>query len=146
MPRRREVPFDPTMRAPQGREVACAAAETDTQALMEARPFEDPQPSRAALLPLRDVIQDAMDRVLTPRESWIFDACVVERQSIRSLAADLSLAKSHVHRIKDVARTKLRAALQDEPLILSYLERSVDGFALLHEPTIEEDDQMEIAA
>lgn len=103
--------------------MACAAADSDLQALMQARPFEDVQPSRARLLPLRDVVQDAMDRVLTERERWIFDACVVERKSIRALAAELSLAKSHVDRIKHLACQKLRTALEHEPLIEDYLQR-----------------------
>lgn len=123
MPRRREVPFDPTTRAPHGREVACSAAETDTQALMETRPFEDPQPSRASLLPMRDLIQDAIENVLTEREAWIFDACVVERKSIRALSVELSLAKSHIDRIKHRAVAKLRDALQHEQIIVDYLSR-----------------------
>ncbi len=128
-PRRREVPYDPTQRSPRGREVACAAADSDFQALMEARPFEDAHPSRAVLLPLRDIIQDAIDTTLTDRERWIFDACVVERKSIRALASELNLSKSHVDRIKHLACAQLRAALEREPAIMAYLERGLDGFA-----------------
>lgn len=72
---------------------------------------------------MRDLIQDAIENVLTEREAWIFDACVVERKSIRALSVELSLAKSHIDRIKHRAVAKLRDALQHEQIIVDYLSR-----------------------
>lgn len=92
-------------------------------ALLEAMPFEEPDPSREELLPLRDAIQDAIDNVLTERERYVFDAIVIERQSFRQLESVLSLSKSQVWRIHQSALSRLRAELSDHHLIKEYLNR-----------------------
>lgn len=122
MPRRREISCDPT------ESVFCepelGAPSDPLVALMEAAPGDPIPTSQAELLPLRDVLQDAMDRVLEPRERWVFDAIVVERKSIRAVGRELNLAKSYVHRIYHEAVRKLREELvATEPIIQAYLHR-----------------------
>lgn len=78
---------------------------------MEAAPGDAIPISQAELLPLRDVLQDALDRALDDRERWVFDAIVVERKSFRAVGRELALAKSHVHRMYHDACRKVREAL-----------------------------------
>jgi len=138
VPRRREIPLSPLVdgpgrsdgvaradsalesRAAQG---AHGAAYSEVQALMETAPGETPRSSTEGLLPLRDLLSDAID-ALDPRERWIFDATVVERKSIREVGRELNLAKSWVDRLKQRAVANLREALATEPIILAYLERT----------------------
>jgi DNA-directed RNA polymerase specialized sigma subunit len=87
---------------------------------MEAAPHEPIEQSIEELLPLRHVLSEAFDR-LDERDRWIVNAILVERQSIRNCAADLSLAKSHVDRLYKRALNSLRTMLEDEPLIVEYL-------------------------
>jgi DNA-directed RNA polymerase specialized sigma24 family protein len=139
MPRRTEILLSPigrSFRDSEGGEggghadspleraqTALVAPETPLAALMECAPGDNPRTSKEDMLPLRDVLAAALDTALTPRERWIFERCVIERQSIRSVAADLDLAKSHVDRIKHAAVLKLREALTHEPIIEEYLDR-----------------------
>lgn len=133
MPRRREVPYSPIPSSndsdeqhhsgePPGRPMQPEAAETLFAALMQAAPHEEVGWSKEDLLPLREVIEDAIDR-LSERKRWIFNACIVERKPLAAIAADLGLTKSYVHRLRDQAICQLRALLEDEPLIKEYLCR-----------------------
>jgi len=90
---------------------------------MEAAPFDFIDWSAEALLPLRDVLADAMDRALTARERWIFERLVIERCSIRAVALSTGLSKTFVHRLRQAAEQKLRDALTEHPLIAAYLRR-----------------------
>jgi len=108
---------------PRGVRLHDTRPDTPFQALLEAAPFEDVDWSREELLPLRDVIQDAIDEVLTERERFIFDAIAVERLSLRGLGAITSLSKSQVDRIYKGALVKLRSALEDHHLVKEYLTR-----------------------
>lgn len=89
---------------------------------MRCAPFEDPQPSRAEMLALRETIADAID-TLPERQRWIFNACVIERRAIRAVADDLSLTKSYVHRLLHEARAKLAMRLGEHPQVQEYLNR-----------------------
>ncbi len=90
------------------------------QALMEAAPHEPVERSIEELLPLRDLLTEAFEQ-LDERDRWIVNSILVERKSIRSTAADLSLAKSHVDRLYKAALNKLRIMLADDPHIKEYL-------------------------
>lgn len=92
---------------------------------MIAPPHEALVRSQEEWLPLRDVIEDAIQAALTPRERWIFNACVVERKSIRALAAELGLAKSWVDRLHHRACRKLRDALQGHPLLAGVVRSDI---------------------
>lgn len=137
MPRRKEIPLSPVGafdyesdtgigNSPleyQASRTIQRAPETVTEALMQAPPSETPLLAREELLPLRDVIADAMDQVLTPRERWVFERSVIERQPLRGIAADLGLCKSVIDRTKQRAARKLSDALVSEPRIEKYLRR-----------------------
>lgn len=88
---------------------------------MECGPHEDPDASCEELLPLRDVIQDAIDG-LPPRERWVFDGYVVRRMSLRQLARELGLSKTYIADLRDRAYALLREALEDHDLIRLYLK------------------------
>jgi hypothetical protein len=90
------------------------------QALMEAKPHEPIQRSLEELLPLRECLSEAFDQ-LNERDRWIVNSILIERKSIRSTAADLSLAKSHVDRLYKAALRRLKTTLENNPTILEYL-------------------------
>lgn len=122
MPKRKEVPFDPMSRAPRGMPLGVAAAESEIAALQAAAPHAEPEWSRERLLPMREVIADAIES-LSPRERFVFDATVCERRSVRELGRAMSLSKSQVDRIKHQAVAKLAEVLGDDPLVKEYLNR-----------------------
>lgn len=103
---RREYPADPhTMRARN------LYAWTEMEALQRAAPHEDPVTAREELLWIREVIEDTAEKVLTPRELWIFNSIVIERLSIRKVGSLMQLSKTHVWRIYHRAINRLRRAL-----------------------------------
>jgi len=117
MPRKREIAYDPLADLP--RHFGHRAA-TDLQALMEAAPHEPVQRSVRALLPLRELLTEAFDK-LPERDRWIVNSILIERKSIRNTAADLSPAKSHVDRLYKAALNSMRTILEANPLIAEYL-------------------------
>lgn len=125
MPSRREVSWD-LANDDVGRRPTVAGAdphpENEFEALMRCRPFEDPHTPKDELLPMRDVLQDAIEE-LSPREQWILDALIVRRVSHRALARELGVSKSLIGYLRDQAVTWLRLRLEHEPLIAEYLER-----------------------
>ena len=118
MPRKREIPWD-TLTVPAPRKVRVHAA-TEIEAIMQAAPHEPIEPSIEELLPIREKLNEAFER-LGERDRWIVNSILVERKSIRATASDLSLAKSHVDRLYKAALNKLRIILEDDPLIMEYL-------------------------
>lgn len=122
MPSRREIPIDPlTQNGAFTGQRHTRRPMTEMQALMEAAPGCEVQASVEEGLELRDVITDAIDSVLTPRERFVFDALVVERQSVRQLGRQMSISKTHITRIRDAAIRKLAAHLRDDPTIKEHL-------------------------
>lgn len=116
MPRKREIPWDTLTIHRKVTE----RADTQYEALMQAAPHEPIQRSLEELLPIRERLTEAFER-LSERDRWIVNSILVERKSIRSTAADLSLAKSHVDRLYKAALNKLRTELENDPMILEYL-------------------------
>jgi DNA-directed RNA polymerase sigma subunit (sigma70/sigma32) len=96
---------------------------TPLEALMSTPPHHEPQVSQLELLVIRDLIQDAIEDCLTPLEQWVFNATIVERQSLRGLGRQINRPKTTVARIRDRALLKLRGALADSPAIIEYLTR-----------------------
>jgi len=90
------------------------------EALMQCAPGMDPLASRDELLPLRDILQDAIER-LTPREQWIFDALTTRKLSLRQCAAELGLSKTHVQREREAIYMKMRTMLIEHEEVRSYL-------------------------
>lgn len=133
---KREVPFSPIplwtavggddhddlLFEPRGPRIHETRPENQFAALLECQPREEPEWSREELLPLRDVLVDALD-ALDARERFVFDLIASERLSRRDASLIMSLSKSQVDRIYHQACERLRTALQDHPLIKEYLTR-----------------------
>lgn len=98
----------------------------DMQALMECEPFEDPDVSQLSLLPLRDIIADALDE-LTDEERWMFDAFFVRKLSERQLSAEIQIPKTTLRRRKEKVLDHLRDRLVSNPHIAEYLGSSAEA-------------------
>ncbi len=94
--------------------------DNEFESLMQAAPGMVPDPSRDELLPLRDILQDAIEK-LTPREQWIFDSLTSRRLSLRACARELGLSKTHIQRERDAIFLKLRTHLIESEEVRSYL-------------------------
>lgn len=90
--------------------------------MMCSPPGIEPGISQIELIHLRDIINDVMEDTLTPMELWVFNALIIERQSLRELGRQINRPKTTIARIRDGAIKKLREALQDDPAIIEYLE------------------------
>jgi RNA polymerase sigma factor (sigma-70 family) len=86
--------------------------ETAMQALMEARPHEEPTTSLEESAPLRERLVDAVDS-LEPRLKWIFEARYYRGMSVREIGRELSLSKSYVDRLYQQALKELARHLED---------------------------------
>lgn len=96
--------------------------ETPIQALMEARPFDEPETSKMEMLGLRDILADALD-ALDARERWIFEGRCIRKLSVRQLAVELAMPHSTVWLVYQRAVGNLREILSAQPLIVEYLLR-----------------------
>lgn len=121
MARRKEVPYAPD-RPEDGWHGLWDIEATALAALMAAPPHTPPRSSQEELLPLREVLADAID-ALPERHRVAFEACVIERRAMRATAKELGVTKSTVHRLKEEAVCLLREALASHPLIETYLHR-----------------------
>lgn len=111
--RRREVPFSPDWRQVfEDNDNSTKVPETDLQALMQARPFEEPATSLEHTSAVRDRIVDALE-ALPDRQRWIFEARTFRGLSVRQVAAELNLSKSYVDRIHKAAQKQLQGQLSD---------------------------------
>lgn len=95
---------------------------TRAQALMESAPGEEPEVSHEDLADLRELLVDALDK-LSPRDQYLVNAFVIRGLSVRRVASELGLAKSHVHRMKRRVMQALRNSLGDHPLVQEFLQR-----------------------
>lgn len=84
---------------------------TTLQALMEAAPFETLPLSKEQW---RDFIERAAEAlsVLNDRERWIVEARIWRSMSVRQVAKELCLSKTHLDRVYKQALVKLRAELE----------------------------------
>ena len=123
MARKREIAssFD---NKPSFRMVANSDVRPDNpiEALMQCPPGIDPDPSREELLPLRDILQDAIEK-LDPREQWIWDALTSRRLSMRALARELGMSKGAIQHHKARITTKLASILIESEEVRRYLCR-----------------------
>lgn len=95
---------------------------TPYESMMCSPPGVEPGISQIELIHLRDIINDVMEDTLTPMELWVFNALIIERQSLRELGRQINRPKTTIARIRDGAIKKLRETLQDNPAIMEYLE------------------------
>lgn len=94
---------------------------TPTESLMQTGSTSEM--STIEMIALRELVNDAIDDILTELELWVFNALFVEQKSLRKLGNELSIPKTTVARIRDRSTEKLRKKLSSEPLIQEYLNR-----------------------
>lgn len=87
--------------------------ETPMQALMEADLGEEPAESSLEHELKVEGLRTAMDEALDERERWVIESIFYRRRGIRLLAAELSLSKTHVARIRDRAFEKIRTYMEE---------------------------------
>jgi hypothetical protein len=102
-------------------------AATESQAIMETAPHGTIPVSQEELLPLREVLADAID-MLPPLEREVFTAVAIERLSQRTAGRELGvrLGREFTHagiaKIYVRACGMLRVLLEDQPQIVKYFE------------------------
>lgn len=92
---------------------------------MEAAPFQEPAETMSQKEPMLEAVSEAIE-ALGPRERWIIEAVFWRGLSYRQIERELSLAKSHVHRIAHSAMRQMGEALKDHPAIVVRLGQMVD--------------------
>ena len=90
--------------------------ESEIEALMMAKPFEEPEQSSEDIMLLRDVVAEYVDQ-LDPRDLWVVNACISEGKSLQKIADELGITKTHVWRIRNQAFEKLRKAMMNDTTI-----------------------------
>jgi len=98
------------------RTTADRSPDTDMEALMQTKPFEEPPTSNEELLVLREAVASIVDD-LEPRDLWIINACISEGKSLQKIADELSMTKTHVWRLRNQAFEKLKVAMSTDTTI-----------------------------
>jgi len=93
---------------------------TALQALMEAMPHAEPAVSIEERMAAKEAIADAVE-TLTPEETWVFNATVIEGLSLRTVGKQLGVSKNTVAARRDGALRKLRELLEHNPAIQATL-------------------------
>lgn len=94
--------------------------ENEYEALMMAKPFEEPQQSSEGLLELREAVASIVDE-LEPRDLWIINACMSEGKSLQKIADELGITKTHVWRLRNQALDKLRGVMMTNTTIRQHV-------------------------
>ena len=102
------------------RTTADRAPDTEMEALMMARPFEEPQTTSEDLLVLREAVASIVDD-LDERDLWIINACISERKSLQKIADELGFTKTHVWRLRNQAFDKLKAVMATDTTIRKHI-------------------------
>lgn len=98
------------------RSTADRSPDTDIEALMQTKPFEEPPTSNEELLVLREAVASIVDD-LEPRDLWIINACISEGKSLQKIADELNMTKTHVWRLRNQAFEKLKVAMSTDTTI-----------------------------
>ena len=101
---------------PRGVSTSVTGPTTDFQALMEAPPNTDPEESSMARSARRDDANKLVALVLAimePEEAELIRRHHLEDESVRSIAFDLGLSKSQVHRNIQAAFERMQAIITD---------------------------------
>ena len=94
--------------------------ENEIEALMMAKPFEEPQATSEELLVLREAVASIVDQ-LDERDLWIINACISERKSLQKIADELGMTKTHVWRLRNQAFEKLRGVMVTDTTIRKHV-------------------------
>jgi hypothetical protein len=98
------------------RSTADRAPDSDIEALMIAKPFEEPAQSNEDLMVLREAVARLVDE-LEPRDLWIINACISEGKSLQKIANEIGVTKTHVWRLRNAAFEKLRSVMATDTTI-----------------------------
>jgi hypothetical protein len=102
------------------RTTADRAPDSDLEALMQAKPFEEPEQSVEGLLELRDAVAAIVDQ-LDERSLWVVNACISEGKSLQAIADELGMTKTHVWRIRNQAFNQLRGVMAADTTIRKHI-------------------------
>lgn len=94
--------------------------DNDIEALMMAKPFEEPQTNNEDLLVLREAVASLVDE-LGERDLWIINACMSERKSLQKIADELGMTKTHVWRLRNQAFEKLKGVMMTDTTIRKHV-------------------------
>tara|TARA_B100000427_G_scaffold47673_1_gene35678 strand:- start:12876 stop:13433 length:558 start_codon:yes stop_codon:yes gene_type:complete len=98
--------------------------DTEMEALMEARPFEEPatdwESKEKETKDLRTAVQEVFDS-LTEDEEWLYNCLVVVGLSLRFLSRVLNIPKSTLARRRDSLAQKLREGFLEHEVIKEWL-------------------------
>lgn len=83
---------------------------SDMQALMETAPHGDVPESTLGQMALKERLAEAVD-ALPERLRWIFEARHYRDMSVRQIAREMAISKTHVDRLYHQAITELRESL-----------------------------------
>jgi hypothetical protein len=101
-----------------------AFKDTEIEALMETRPFEEPvtdwETKNKELKDLRTAVQEVFD-FLTEDEEWLYNCLVEVGLSLRFLSRVLEVPKSTLARRRDALAQKLRDGLLEHEVIRNWL-------------------------
>ena len=97
-----------------------AQPEDEYQALMEAKPFDEPVISRQEMGPLRDIIADCID-MLPQQDRYIVEAIIYEQVSLVELGKRMGISGPHTWRLRNEAYNKLRELLMVDERILDII-------------------------
>lgn len=102
------------------RSTADRLPENEIEALMMAKPFEEPQGNSEELLVLREAVASIVDE-LDARDLWIINACMSEGKSLQKIADELGITKTHVWRLRNQAFEKLRGVMVTNATIRKHI-------------------------
>jgi DNA-directed RNA polymerase specialized sigma24 family protein len=107
--------------------------ETALQALMEARPLEEPETSKEELVDVGDALAFAVDGLSHP-DRYVVEQVVIAKRSLRSFTygelfddqgprATRLIPKSTIHRWKERGLATLRQQLADDPAVKRHFDQ-----------------------
>jgi hypothetical protein len=86
------------------------------QALMETKPFEEPEESINEQVGLRNLIADQVDK-LSEQDEWLFNVILNCRLSLRFVGRILGIPKTTLARRRDAIYKKIGEEIKDHPLV-----------------------------
>ena len=84
--------------------------ENEYQALMEARPFEEPEPHKNIFNEAQDIVLDCLE-ILLDQDKYIIQAINYEQVSYEVLGQRLGVSATHAWRLKQIAYRHLEEVL-----------------------------------